>query len=151
VNTRGASLPPDTTRTLARWVAGLRYEDLPAEAVRAAKRQILDTLGVAWAGTRAEGVEPLRSLFVRAGGAPEARVWCHGDMLPAGQAAFINAMLASALDFDSLHDRANVHSDGVILPCILALADARGGDRHPGHHGPGCRQRADGPLGPGHP
>lgn len=125
-HTSDASLPPDTTRTLARWVAGLRYADLPAEAVRSANRQILDTLGVAWAGTRAEGVDSLRALFVRTGGAPEARVWCHGDMLPAGQAAFINAMLAAALDFDSLHDRANVHTDGVILPCVLALADARG-------------------------
>ena len=51
---------------------------------------MLDTLAVAWAGTRAEGVEPLRALFVRSGGTPEARVWCYGDMLPATQAAFLN-------------------------------------------------------------
>ena len=123
---RDMGLPPDSTRQLARWVAGLRYEDLPAATVSSAKRQILDTLAVAWAGTRAEDIEPLRRFFVRAGGRPEARVWCYDDMLPATQVAFMNAMLAAALDFDSLHDRANVHSDGVVVPSVFAVADARG-------------------------
>ena len=94
--------------------------------VDAAKRQVVDTLSVAWAGTRAEGIDPVRTLIGRSGGVPEARVWCYGDRLPATQAAFVNGMLASALDYDSLHDRANVHTDGVVVPAVLAVADARG-------------------------
>jgi len=120
------TLPPDTTRQLARWIVDLRFENLPATTVAMAKRQVLDTLAVAWAGTRADSVEPLRKLIVRSGGVPEASVWCFGDRLPATQAAFLNGMLASALDYDSLHDRATVHPDAITLPALLALADARG-------------------------
>lgn len=122
----GAKLPPDTTRTLARWVSALRFEELPNEVVVAAKRQIIDTLAVAWAGSKAESVDPVRTVIAQIGGAPQARVWCFGDRMPATQAAFVNGMLAAALDFDTLHDRANVHSDGVVLPAVLALAEARG-------------------------
>lgn len=122
----GAKLPADTTRALARWVSALRFDDLPSEVVAAAKLQTLDTLAVAWAGSRAESVDPVRSVIAGIGGAPQARVWCFGDRLPATQAAFLNAMLAAALDYDTLHDRANVHSDGVVLPAALALAECRG-------------------------
>ena len=124
-STTGGALPLDTTRTLAGWVAQLRFEDLDSEVVDAAKRQAVDTLSVAWR-VRAQkvSIRCARSLSQR--GAPEARVWCYGDRLPATQAAFVNGMLASALDYDSLHDRANVHTDGVVVPAVLAVADARG-------------------------
>src|SRR5258708_36857123 len=36
--------------TLARYAAGLKYEDLPADVVRIAKRTILDTVGCAFGG-----------------------------------------------------------------------------------------------------
>jgi 2-methylcitrate dehydratase PrpD len=122
----GDNLPQDTTRKLARWVSALRFEDLPSEVVAAAKLQILDMLAVAWAGSKAESVDPVRTVIAETGGAPQSRVWCYGDRLPATQAAFVNGMLAAALDFDTLHDRANVHSDGVVLPAVWALAEARG-------------------------
>jgi 2-methylcitrate dehydratase PrpD len=126
VTTPAGSLPADTTRKFARWISGLRFEDLPADVVTAAKRQVIDTVSVAWAGSSADGVDDVRQVVRACAGKPESRVWCYGDQLPATQAAFVNAMLASALDFDTLHDRANVHSDGVVLPAVFALADARG-------------------------
>lgn len=122
----GTRLPSDTTRTLARWVSALRFEDLPGEIAEAAKLQIVDTLGVAWAGSKAESVDQVRRVIADTGGAPQSRVWCFGDRLPATQAAFVNGMLAAALDFDTLHERANVHSDGVVLPAVMALAEVRG-------------------------
>ena len=36
--------------TLARYAAGLKYEDLPDDVVRIAKRSILDTVGCAFGG-----------------------------------------------------------------------------------------------------
>jgi hypothetical protein len=38
--------------TLARYAAGLKYEDLPDDVVRIAKRSILDTVGCAFGGYR---------------------------------------------------------------------------------------------------
>jgi 2-methylcitrate dehydratase PrpD len=120
------TLPFDTSRQLARWVSDLRYRDLPAEVVEAAKRQVTDTLAVAWAGSNAQSIDCVRAVIAQAGGTPQSLVWCFKDRLPATQAAFVNGMLTAALDFDTLHDRANVHSDGVVLPAVMALADARG-------------------------
>lgn len=110
-------------RPLAAWVAGLRYEDLPPEAVAQAKRLLLDTLAVAWAGSSADGVGQLRGLALAQGGAAEAGLWVHGERVPAAQAALVNGVMAAALDFDSVHDTATVHADAVVLPAVLALAE----------------------------
>ena len=50
-------LPTETvTTTLARWAAGLRYEDLGEAAVREARRFLLDSIGCAVGGYRQEDV-----------------------------------------------------------------------------------------------
>jgi 2-methylcitrate dehydratase PrpD len=120
---QAAALAPGLGRRLAEWAAGLRYEDLPAPAVTAAKRLLLDTLAVAWAGSDAEGIAPLRAFALAQGGAGESRLWVHGERVPAPQAALVNGAMAAALDFDSVHDVATVHADIVMAPALLALAE----------------------------
>lgn len=110
-------------RPLAAWVAGLRYEDLPPAAIAQAKRLMLDTLAVGWAGSNANGIAPVRRLALAQGGATESGLWAHGDRVPAAQAALVNGMMGAALDFDSVHDEATVHADVVVLPAVLALAE----------------------------
>jgi 2-methylcitrate dehydratase PrpD len=114
---------PELSASLAAWVAGLRYEDLPPQAVTRAKRLLLDTLAVAWAGSGAEGIAGLHALALRQGGAPDSGLWALGGRVPAPQAAFVNGAMAAALDFDSVHDEATVHSDIVIVPAVLAVAE----------------------------
>lgn len=111
---------------MADWTAGLRYEDLPAPVVAGAKRLLLDTLAVAWAGSGAEGIAALQALATRQGGARESRIWTTADSVPAPQAAFTNGAMAAALDFDSVHDEATVHADIVVVPAVLAIAEQRG-------------------------
>ena len=111
---------------LAVWTAGLRYEDLPAPVVARAKRLLLDTLAVAWAGSGTEGIAALQALATRQGGTPESRIWTSSDSVPATQAAFTNGAMAAALDFDSVHDEATVHADIVIVPAVLAVAEQQG-------------------------
>lgn len=108
---------------LAGWAAGLRYEDLPPEVVAKAKALLLDTLSVGWAGSAAEGIAAVRDLVQAQGGTPESRVWAFGEHVPAPQAAFLNGAMAAALDFDSVHDQAGVHSDIVVGPAVWALAE----------------------------
>jgi len=113
----------DLGRELAAWAAGVRYEDLPAATVRQVRRLLLDTLAVAWAGSGAAGIESVRALVLADQGRPESGLWVLGGRAPAAQAAFVNAMMAAALDFDSVHDEATVHADIVVLPAVLALAE----------------------------
>jgi len=109
--------------TLADWASGLRYEDLPAPVVADAKRLLLDTLAVAWAGSAEAGVEPLRGLVRAQGGTAESGIWAFGERATATQAALVNGTMAAALDFDSVHDVGTVHADAVVLPAVLALAE----------------------------
>lgn len=118
---------------LAQHVVGTRLEDIPADALESSKRFALDTLSVAWAGTLAPGVQGAYELLKEEGGNPESTVWGFGGRLPARAAAFINSTSAAALDYDGMRatERGSVHSDSVVLPAALAVAErvhASGGE-----------------------
>ena len=110
---------------LAGHVISTRREDIPDAAVQSSKRLALDTLAVAWAGSAAPGVGEARALLVDEGGKPESTVWAYGGKLPARAAAFINSTSAAALDYDGMRatERGSVHSDSVVLPAALAMAE----------------------------
>src|SRR5690606_29186087 len=84
------------SEVLARHVANVRFEDLPAEAITSAKRLILDTLAVAWAGSNAAGIEANRRLLETAppGQACQASIWGTACSASAQDAAFINSASA---------------------------------------------------------
>ena len=84
---------------LAQWVGELKYSDLNVEITSYAKRFLLDSLAVAWAGSRAIGTEPVHTWVVAQGGIAESRVWLSKEYLPATSAAFLNGIYAAALDF----------------------------------------------------
>jgi 2-methylcitrate dehydratase PrpD len=113
---------PTVAGTLAAHVASLRHEQLPPVIIERAKLFMLDTLAVAWAGSDAPGCREVHALFAGDGGAPQSTAWAFGDRLPAGDAAFVNAATASALDYDSLGRDAPVHVNIVVLPAALAVA-----------------------------
>jgi 2-methylcitrate dehydratase PrpD len=108
---------------LAGHLAALRFEDLPSESVAAAKRFMLDTLAVAWAGSSAPGCAEAREVLLEEGGRELSTVWAYGDRMPPGAAAFLNSMFGAALDFDSLGRDAPSHVYIVVLPAALALAE----------------------------
>jgi 2-methylcitrate dehydratase PrpD len=108
------------------WVAASNREDIPAEVVACAKRTLLDTLAVAWAGSAATGVDQVIRMIAQQGGTAQSSVWTTGDRLPAASAALANGLLAAALDFDTVHDEATIHPDIVMVPALFALAESEG-------------------------
>lgn len=102
------------------------YECNDSAVRHAAKRLLLDTLGVAWAGVSAPGVEPLARLARNQGGRAEARIWGFGSSVPAAQAAFVNGTACAALDFDAVHAASILHADAVIAPVVVALGEQTG-------------------------
>ena len=114
----------DPVVTLAEHVCRIQFADLPASAVMATKRDILDTLGAALGGSGAPGIATLAGLVRRWGGAPESTVWVLGGRFPAPQAALVNAAMGHALDFDDTFDRAgNIHPGIATLAASLAVAE----------------------------
>ena len=112
----------------------LSFRDLPAAAIEAAKRSILDTLAVAVAGTRSRAGQSAINALVARGGAGAATVM--GTPLSAhpSLAALVNGTLAHALDFDDVwaDDDGVVawrgHPSVCVLPAVLAAGEAEGCD-----------------------
>ncbi|MGH8263054.1 MAG: MmgE/PrpD family protein, partial [Steroidobacteraceae bacterium] len=114
-----------TERAALFW-AGVTYDDLPAEAVRLAKRFLIDTLAAGIAGARtpvvASTIRAVQAGFEGSNGS--AVVWGCDLRLPIPQAALVNGTAAHALELDDFGGCG--HSGAVVIPVVCALA-ARGG------------------------
>jgi 2-methylcitrate dehydratase PrpD len=118
----------DPAVTLAEHLCRTTFEKLPHEAVIAAKRDILDTLGAVLGGSVAPGIAELVKLVKHWGGREESSLLLIGGKLPAPQAALINATMGHALDFDDTFDRAgNIHPGTSTLAASLAVDEMQGG------------------------
>jgi 2-methylcitrate dehydratase PrpD len=114
------------SRDISDWVAGLAYEDIPADAVSAAKLHLLDTLGAGLAA-HARGVATAgRAIAPSIGGTgPSSVIGSPTGYAPAA-AALANGMLCHGLDFDDTHADSICHVGVVLAPAALAVAEARG-------------------------
>jgi 2-methylcitrate dehydratase PrpD len=117
----------DAAEKIAEHVAGATYTGLPDAAVKAAKKVIIDLLGVTVAGSSSP--ESLQALgLVRSwGGHGESRVLVHGDRVPAPNAGLVNGVMGRARDFDDVHEAAVLHPSVSVVPAALAAAELRGG------------------------
>jgi 2-methylcitrate dehydratase PrpD len=105
----------------------IQYKDIPAKAIVTAKREILDTLGVALGGSSRPGVVELVDLTKEWGGKQESTVIGYGTRVPAPNAAQVNAVMAHALDYDDAHDGAVVHPGVITVPTAFAMVERIGG------------------------
>ena len=110
-----------TTETLARFATTLRYADLGAPAIQAAKRRLIDSLGCAIGGHGSEPAAIARRLAPVWNGAPSARLLDASDA--ADEARFTRAVGAD--DGDELAgfggNRNAVQSLGVAVKQVELL------------------------------
>jgi 2-methylcitrate dehydratase PrpD len=91
----------NVTREVAEFVAGLRYEQIPAGALTAAKHAILDSLGVALAGSQDAVGRIAAELALEDRAREEAALFGQGFRSSAMNAAFANGAATHAMDFDA--------------------------------------------------
>ena len=110
------------TATLADFVSGTRYEDLPPDVVAAARIAILDGVGNLLAGC-AQPVAQVVSRYVREmGGTPACTVVGQDFRTNPPQAAFANGVALHCLDFE-VQGYPAAHGTSAILPPALALSE----------------------------
>ncbi|MFH1087766.1 MAG: MmgE/PrpD family protein, partial [Chloroflexota bacterium] len=111
----------DTTRRIADFIAGSSYEGLPPEVVTAAKRCLLDWLGVGLAGS----TEPASCILLQTvremGGKRQASIFGSALRTSALNAALANSAMSHVLDYDDTY--AHVHSSSTLFPAIFAIAE----------------------------
>lgn len=102
------------------------YDDLPPAVVTAAKTFLLDSLGVAIAGSGDPWAPRLAATAAAWGGGDDSRVIGTRVRLAPLSAALVNAYQMHGLEFDCVHERAVVHPMATLLPALLADAERRG-------------------------
>ncbi|WP_420541941.1 MmgE/PrpD family protein [Rubrobacter calidifluminis] len=112
---------------LASFLAGLRYEDLPEEAVLRSEELFLDWAGSALAGGRERPVRAIervaRALGPREG---SCEVLAFGWRTSPLFAALVNAASSHAVEQDDVHNASVLHPGAVVFPAALAAAQEEG-------------------------
>lgn len=117
----------DLSQEIAKYVVETRFEDLSKDAVDAAKKSILDTLGVILAGSGMEpAVHGVVDVITSSGGNHESNVFGFQKQVPAPMAAFVNGVMAHCLDFDD-QTPWGAHPDSSVVPAVLAMAQKKKG------------------------
>lgn len=113
------------TEKLSRFVAELRHEDIPANAVENAKILLGDYFAAASAGYRLNRKfnGAVENVYFSMDGAPESTAFFSGRKLPAMNAAFINAVYAHGAELDDGHRLAMGHPAAPVLSALLPLAE----------------------------
>jgi 2-methylcitrate dehydratase PrpD len=119
----------DACRSFAEIAVSTRFGDLTPNAVDAAKRGVLDTLGVALAATglAVDEARPIVETVREWGGAPESTTLGYGDRLPATSAALVFGALSHLLDYDDIVDSAVFHPSAPVVATALPLAERLSG------------------------
>jgi 2-methylcitrate dehydratase len=117
--------------TLARYATELRYEDLPEDVVRIAKRSILDTIGCAFGGYAAGPTKIAIKLASDISSKQAATVLVSGIKTSPDLAVFANGVMIRYLDFNdafvSLTHGAGHPSDTIAALLTSAELSARSG------------------------
>lgn len=113
-----------TTETLAAFVAGVDPRELPDDVVALAKRQCVDLLGVALAGSLEPAGRIAREFSTRFGSDALATIWA-GPATSTPEAAFANGVAAHVLDYDDFW-LPGAHPTAPIMPAAFAVAEQLG-------------------------
>jgi len=115
----------EAERKLIEYICESNFGDIPPQPLNVVKNMVLTVLGTTIAGAQAEGCEQLVDLYRDLGGTAEATILNYGDKIPAENAAFVNGVMARALDFcDAMEP--GLHIGSSVVPAALAAAELAG-------------------------
>ncbi len=115
----------DVTARISQFVTDASFDRVPPQALETAKVALLDSLGVALAGSREPGAKICAEIVRREEARQEATVIGQGFKSSASQAALANGTAVHALDFDYSIGRGGQPA-AAIIPAILALGEPPG-------------------------
>jgi 2-methylcitrate dehydratase PrpD len=112
---------PALVEALAAHVAGLRFEDLPADVVTMARRVVLDALGCALNGVTTPEARQLAAVRADLASAGPCTVWGTAGHVDAGLAALLNGAHAHMRELDDIGGGG--HAGAVQVPAVMCAAE----------------------------
>ena len=114
------------SRQLAEFAVGLKYKDIPEEVVYQVKRFLIDSLGCAFGGYRSKDPQIVHKVIEELGGTRECTVIGSGLKTSSTNAAFLNALMIRALDYNDIYWKADPSHPSDIIPAALSPAEKLG-------------------------
>ena len=111
----------------AEFAAGFGGVEIPAAVRHEAKLHILDALGCAVAACGSGEQAPAAGVLERRSRSGACSVIGRGNRVDPLWAAFGNAVLVQAMDYDDTHAEAVCHVSSVVTPTMLAVTEEHGG------------------------
>lgn len=106
---------------LGAWLEALDSTRLPRDVERACADTVIDTLGLSIAARNSDYVNALRESWTALG---PCTVFGSDKRLDAASAAMINGTAAHGEDFDNTFEGCPVHWGAVVVPAVIAAAEA---------------------------
>jgi 2-methylcitrate dehydratase PrpD len=114
------------TEKLLGHLRDLKVEDLSSEVIDKAKLCLLDTLGVALAGSVTSLGKLAREYAVSIGGREENTIYNYGDSVSCIPGSYANGTMASCHNLSDTTLSCIVHCGPVIVPTALSIAEKEG-------------------------
>ena len=115
------------TRAMAEWAANLKYDDLPAEVVLAAKRFLMDAVGCALGGAQQHDVSLAQDVYREIAGDGPATVLVSGMTTDPVSAAFLNALMIRVMDYNDIYWKQDPSHPSDLIPAAMAAGERAGG------------------------
>lgn len=109
------------TAEAGKFLASVRYEQLPPELLPSVRDSFVDTVGVIMAGIDRPIVDILRRTLVEPAGRKESRACLSSHLVAGPDAALLGGTVAHILDYGV--QALSGHPGGILVPAILAEAE----------------------------
>ncbi|MHC4219570.1 MAG: MmgE/PrpD family protein [Planctomycetota bacterium] len=111
---------------LAEWARGLECDHLSDRAVQAAKLFLYDSFGCALGGSQQHDVRIALDHLKQMGGTPACTVFVDGFRTNPVDAAFLNALMIRAMDYNDIYWKQDPSHPSDIIPAALSICEMKG-------------------------
>jgi 2-methylcitrate dehydratase len=108
---------------MARWAAGLKFEDIAPDAVYQAKRFLLDSFGCALGGYQQHDVKIALDVLDEIGGPGSATIIGSGQKMDPVSASLANALMIRCMDYNDIYWKQDPSHPSDIFPAALACCE----------------------------
>jgi len=111
------------TARISKWSTGLGYEDLSADAVREAKRYLLDSIGCALGGYLQHDVKIALEVLEEHAGPGSSTVIGTGRKMDPVSASLLNALMVRVMDYNDIYWKQDPSHPSDIIPAAMACGE----------------------------
>lgn len=119
-------MPKTISQQWAEYAVGLKFEDIPTEAVKAAKMFLYDSFGCALGGAKTEDFKILEETFGEIGGRAECSVIGSALKTDVRSASLLNGLAIRALDYNDVYWKQDPSHPSDLLPAAFCVGEREG-------------------------